>query len=69
MKKVITFLFLVNIIVSVAWFNYQVFQKISNQKHIVKTVEEASEKTSWVSIKTLSVFQNNFVSEILFKRF
>jgi len=69
MKKVITFLFLINIIVSVAWFNYQVYQKVRSQKQIEATIEIASEKTPWLSIKALDVFQNNFVSDILFKRF
>lgn len=69
MKKVITFLFLINMVAAVAWFNYQVYHKFSADKVPMTTQYQEPKENNYLAIGTAQqFFQNNIILELLLKR-
>ena len=67
MRKIITLLLLLNIIASVAWFNYQVFQKIhSPDPEQCRLEAHPKENSNWVAVSRL--VNGNVIVQLLLKR-
>jgi hypothetical protein len=68
MKKVITFLFLINLVATIAWFNYQVYYKFTETTPVAIQYQETKEQ-QWITfLPAKEIFQKNLILELLLKR-
>jgi len=68
MKKVITFLFLINLVAAIAWFNYQLYYKFAEKAPVVTQYEEPKEQ-QWIAVQPAKqFFQKNIILDLLLKR-